>query len=54
MKRIKEAATKYMLKRHKNCDNQRRFNENACEDDFIAGAKSQAAKYYWYEKFKQV
>lgn len=39
MKHLKKAAEEYVLKRHKNSDNQRRFNESACEKDFIAGAK---------------
>lgn len=41
---IKEAAAKYVAKCHKNSDNPRRFNENACEKDFIAGAKSRDAE----------
>ena len=39
MDNLKKAAEQYVIKRHKNSDNQKRFNETACEDDFVAGAK---------------
>lgn len=47
---LKNYTIKYVLKRHKNSDNQKRFNESACEKDFIAGVKSKAAKEYWMKK----
>lgn len=50
---LKNATIKYVLKRHKNSDNQKRFNEAACEKDFMAGVKSKAAKEYWMKRINK-